>query len=316
MKTGSKISIIIVNCNSGNILKDCVYSIYKYENSSSFEIIIVDQNSSDNSKEIIFCLFNEFENVKYIFNDTVKSFSAANNQGFEISEGDYILIMNPDILFQNPILNKLSEELINNENLAAICPQLIGGDGKFQSVYFQRYPSLMQYILFYSLVSKFFLGSVKLINKYLEDRSVNLNSGKIELIKQIPCAFFLLKRKIFVETGKMDEHYVLFFEDVDLSFQIDKKYKLAIDTSCKVIHFGGATIRDENDWWVYGRFIKSMHYFFRKNYGGVRASILKWTAIKNSILILFFEYLKVIFGKKDLYRLKKHKNFLKLIFHN
>ena len=305
-----------MNYNSGNILEDCVCSIYKYENEKNFEIIIIDQNSTDNSKIIIKNLCNTYGNINYIFNDSIKSFSFANNQGYEISNGDYILIMNPDIIFQSSILDKLVSELGKNVNLGAICPQLIGKDGIFQSNYFQRYPTLMQFILFYSVISKLFLKSENLRNKYLEDRNIDLNSGKIEFIKQIPCAFFLINRKIFEEVGKMDANYILFFEDVDLSYQINKKYKLAIDTSCKVIHLGGITIRDENDWWVYGRFIKSMHYFFRKNYGRCSAFILKLLAIENSIPILFFEYLKVLFGKKDLYKLKKHKNFLKLIFHN
>jgi len=310
------ISIIIVNYNSGNVIKDCINSIYKYEDEKSFEIIIVDQNSTDNSGEIIKNFQEKYNNIKYIFNNTIKSFSFANNQGYEISDGYYILIMNPDVLFKSSILNKLITELEKNDSLGAICPQLIGEDGNFQSNYFQRYQTLMQFILFYSVISKLFLKSENLRNKYLEDRNINLNSGKTEFVKQIPCAFFLLKRKIFEEIEKMDEHYVLFFEDVDLSYQINKKYKLAIDTSCKVIHLGGITIRNENDWWVYGRFITSMHYFFRKNYGRCSAFILKLIAIENSIPILFFEYLIVFFGKKDLYKLKKHKNFLKLIFHN
>ena len=233
--------------------------------------------------------------------------------GVEISEGDYILIMNPDITFQNSVFDKLIVELEKNDNLGAICPQLIGRDGKFQYNYFQRYPTLMQYILFYSVISKIFSGSENLVSKYLEDRTIDIDSGKVVSVKQIPCAFFLLKKVIYEEIGKMDDNFVLFFEDVDLSYRLNRKYELAIDTSCKVIHLGGESIRADNDWWVYGRFIKSMYYFFKKNYGGFYAFLLKWIAIENSIFILFFEYLKIIFGKKDLYRLKKHKNFLKLI---
>ena len=113
----------------------------------------------------------------------------------------------------------------------------------------------------------------------------------------------------------MDENYFLFFEDVDLSYQINKKYKLAIDTSCKVTHLGGESFKTDNNWWLHGRFVKSMHYFFKKNKNPILTLLLYFSAVINSGVSVLYEYMKSIFGKCDKYRLNKHKYLLKLFFH-
>jgi GT2 family glycosyltransferase len=149
------------------------------------------------------------------------------------------------------------------------------------------------------------------MNRYLENQDINTDSGKIESVEQIPCAFFLTKRDIFESVGKMDEKYKLFFEDVDLSYQINKIKTLGIDTSIRVTHLGGESFKTDDNWRLYGRFIVSMICFFKKNYNTVRWFTLTFIAVLNSMLILVLEFLKGLFGGKNIYRTKKHKYFLK-----
>ena len=148
------VSVIIVNYNTGKILNDCIESVYNYEKEISFEIIIVDNNSTDDSRQIIEDISMKHKEIKKIFLDSKISFSGANNIGFENSSGDYILIMNPDIIFTQPVLKKLLNDLSENNSLGAVCPLLMGSDGEFQRRYFQRYPSIMQFIFFYSVFAK------------------------------------------------------------------------------------------------------------------------------------------------------------------
>lgn len=304
------VSFIIVNYNTGNILKDCIESVFKHEKEINFEIVLVDNNSTDDSKQIIEIISGEHDNVKNIFLNDKISFSAANNLGFENSSGDFILIMNPDIIFAERVLKKLIEDLNSNKDLGAVSPLLTGIDGKFQRAYFQRYPSLIQFILFYSIFGNIFQSNEKLVYKYQENGDINTESKEIESTQQIPCAFFLTRRNIFESAGKMDESYFLFFEDVDLSYQINKNYKLGVDTSLRVTHFGGASFKTSDDYWLYGRFIIGMINFFEKNYGSGRTFVLKTIAVLNSNFIILIERIKKIFGKEDDYRSRKHKFFL------
>ena len=132
----------------------------------------------------------------------------------------------------------------------------------------------------------------------------------------------------------MDENFELFFEDVDLSYRINKKYKLAVDSSVKVTHIGGSSIRSADDWWVFGRTIISMNYFFKKHYGFMKSFSLKFFSLSNSVFAIAIEYLKKksilsftlvltsssafssIFNCSDSYRIKKHKYYLKLFSEN
>lgn len=306
------VSIIIVNFNTADILKKCVDSVFKFEDASGFEIIIVDNASTDHSSEIIESLTKKYNNVKSLLLKKDDGFSHANNAGYGLSSGDYILIMNPDIIFTESILRKLTEDLDNNESLGAVSPLLVGQNGVFQRNYFQRYPTIMQFLLFHSIFGKFFHRFPSLMNRYLENQNINTKSGKIEPVEQIPCAFFFTTREIFESVGRMDEGYKLFFEDVDLSYQINKTRKLGIDTRISVTHLGGESFKTEDNWNLYGRFITGMLYFFKKNYSGGRAFALKVSTFTNSFFIISLEHIKKLFGGKESYRLKKHKHFLDL----
>jgi GT2 family glycosyltransferase len=305
------VSFIIVNYNTGSILKDCIESVYKFEKEKDFEILIIDNNSTDDSKQIIENnISTGHDNIKTIFLGEKISFSAANNKGYDLSSGEHILIMNPDIIFTEPLLDKLISDIKENIDLGAVSPLLMGTDGKFQSAYFQRYPTIMQFVLFYSILGNIFQHNKRLVARYQENGDINISSGKIEKTEQIPCAFFFTRRDVFEEAGKMDPGYFLFFEDVDLSYRINKNHVLGVDTAVKVTHLGGSSFKTSDDYWLYGRFILGMINFFKKNYGPFRTFILKFMAVVNSNIIIFMERIKRSYGKEDDYRLRKHKFFL------
>ena len=304
------ISVIIVNYNTSEVLEKCLKSILQYEKELSFEIIVVDNNSSDNSAQVIEKYSNEKVGFKSILLKDKVSFSAANNIGYDLSVGGYIIIMNPDIIFTEPLFDELTQAFESHTKTGAVCPVLNGTDGKFQYRYFQRFPTITQFVMFYSVIAKIFDGSEYFKNKYLCNYDINLNSGNPERTDQIPCAFLMTKRSIFEEAGKMNETYELFFEDVDLCYRIGKNHELNIDTSLQVTHLGGESFKTSDDYWLHGRFILSMIRFFENNYGPLRTLILKCTVYINSLFVILSENLKMIIGKKNIYRYKKHKHLI------
>lgn len=304
-----KVSVIIVNYNTGDILCKCIESLYRYEDPAQFEVVIVDNSSPDDSREVIRKLSASYPGIKHLFLEKPVSFSAANNAGFELSSGDHILIMNPDIIFTEPVLSGLRTSLKENA-LSAVCPLLLGSDGKFQNRYFQRFPGLMQFSLFYSVLSKIFQNNRFLTNRYLYNTGICEASKGLHFTEQIPCAFLLTKRGAFIGAGKMDEDYKLFFEDVDLCRRLGKSGKIAVDASYRVTHLGGSSFRREDDFWMYGRFISGMLTFCRKHFGSLHYEALKFIARANSRVVVFFE---THFAGNDTardYRLRKHEYFL------
>ncbi len=303
------LSVIVVNYNTGDILKECVESLYEHETHTAFELIIVDNNSPDNSREIAEQLSSIHENLKCLFLNEKVSFSEANNLGFEISSGEFILIMNPDIIFRMPVFEKLKTLLCNNDT-GACSPLLIGTDGEFQRIYFQRFPTIFQFLFFYSVFSKLFMKSKYLINRYQYNCDIKTDSTEPQFTEQIPCAFYTTTRDLFIKAGKMDPSFKLFFEDVDLSYRTGKLMPLSVDATLQVTHLGGSSFKREDDYWLYGRFITGMLTFFRKHYSIYRYYSLKSIARLNSNVILFFEMVLGTFGKSSDYRKRKHRFFL------
>ncbi len=294
-------------------MQECIQSIFKFEKASDLEIIIIDNFSNDNSREIIDSLSIKFQNIQSIYTESLISFSAANNLGIKISKGEYVLIMNPDIIFTEPVLVKLTGKLNSDFSIGAISPALIGTDGNFQRNYFQRYPSIKQFIFYHSIFAKLFNKSAKRMNKYLENQDIDVSTGKLYFTEQIPCAFFLTKKIILQNIGLMDEEFLLFFEDVDLSYRITKEKRLGVDSGLKITHLGGSSFKTEDNWRLHGRYIVSMIFFFRKHYSCSRTIFLKIFVYINSYMILFLEILKKPFGKDDDYRVKKHKYLLSIL---
>lgn len=304
-------SIIIVNYNTGNYLKKCIESICKYEPGDSYQIIVVDNASSDNTYAKIEAIINKHKNIKFIKSETNLGFAKANNLGFKESCGEYILILNPDIEFQSPALSNLKLHL-NKKNIGAVSPLLKDVRGEIQYNYYQQYPSVRQFLYFHSMMSKLFTGSIKLKNKYLHKSSFDGSIDALAKSGQLPCAFLLTSRDIFLNAGLMNEKYFLFFEDVDLSFRINRNYELYVDTSESVMHFGGSSFNIDKNSEIYGKYILSMNIFFELNYTFLHALVLKCITILNSLLILTLEYMKKLTGKCDRFRIEKHKYFLKL----
>ncbi|MBE2217799.1 MAG: glycosyltransferase family 2 protein [Ignavibacteria bacterium] len=308
-----KVSVIIVNHNTGNILKDCLDSLYRFENVDDIEIFIIDNFSNDDSRAVIENLKKKYERINILFTDTLVSFSAANNLGIQKASGEYILIMNPDIIFTEPVLDKLCGILKAETSIGGITPALTGTDGKFQRNYFQRFPTIRQFVYFQSVFAKLFNKSARRMNKYLENQDIDISTGKMYFTEQIPCAFLMTTRNMFDKIGLMDENFILFYEDVDLCYRIAREKKLAVDASIKITHLGGSSFKSEDNWWMFGRFTVSMLYFFKKHYSSTRYMLLKAIVYVNSYIVLFLETLKNLFSKRDVYRYKKHQHLLRLL---
>lgn len=303
-----KISIIIVNYYTAGYLETCINSINIFEKDVDKEFVIVDNNSGDNDREILRRLSGNYDNLKCVYLDSNKGFAFANNRGVENCTGDYVLILNPDIVFTESILLKLSGHLAD-EKTGALGVRLYGEDGEFQNKYYQKYPSLSQYILFYSIFSKPFIKNENLIKKHLE---TEIPGKDLTVVTQIPGAFIFMKKDLYNEFHGFDESYFLFFEDVDLSYRMSKKYKLCISGN-KVRHTGASSMMMDSNYKIYGYFILSMIVFFKNNYSKPKYFLLKSLVMLNAVLKIILENVKKIYRGSHPNVIKVHKYILKNI---
>ena len=124
-----KLSIVIVSWNVREDLIRCMRSIDENKPSCAFEIIIVDNASTDGTVDMIKNCFSE---LKLITNQQNRGFAAANNQAIEQSQGEYVLLLNPDTIIHPKSLDILVEFMDSNEDVGACGPKLLNSDGSNQ----------------------------------------------------------------------------------------------------------------------------------------------------------------------------------------
>lgn len=258
-------SIIIVNFNTKNLLKNCLSSIFNNYKSSDFEIIVVDNNSQDSS---VTMLKNEFADnkIKLITNNRNIGFGAANNQGATMARGEYLFFLNSDTIIKENILIPLRHFLDSYENIGIIAPKLLLEDGSEQQHAYGGFPTLFSVI-----ADKFKKKKIK-------------NSQPFEA-DWISGAALIIKRDIFNKINGFDEKFFMYFEDIDLCKRVkDLGYKVMVFPKIAVIHLGGKSLNKFSKRKEY--YYKSQDYYYKKHYGNLRMNLMKIFRLPYKLLML------------------------------
>tara|TARA_Y100001980_G_C14501124_1_gene277074 strand:- start:21 stop:899 length:879 start_codon:yes stop_codon:yes gene_type:complete len=229
------LSIIIVTFNSKDCIENCISSIKK-NYKKNYEIIIIDNNSSDNTIDLINRHVNS--KIKLIKNKRNNGFTKAVNQGFKICKGEYILNLNPDVEILDKSIEILIEKMNTNHSIGIISPQLVFPNGKIQYSC-RRFPT--HWNIFTEL---FFLNEFWPKSKLFNGWKMGDFNHKIEMsVDQTAGAAFIIKRELFDKLSGFDESFPMFFSDVDLCKRV-KNLNLDIfyTIKSKMIHIGGNSI--------------------------------------------------------------------------
>lgn len=146
------VSIIIVNWNTRDALRDCLNSIYEQGGQSSFEIIVIDNASIDGSAQMV---KTEFSDVILIQNRDNKGYAGAANQGIAVSKGRYVLIVNSDIIIYDGAIDKVVKYADTRNDAAIVTCQVLQDSQTVQMTCF-RFPSLINLFLSASGLAKAF----------------------------------------------------------------------------------------------------------------------------------------------------------------
>ena len=214
MENKIKLSIILVNWNCGQTISDCLESLYVHIKDINYEIIVVDNNSTDGSREYI---EKHFPQVVLIKNDFNNLFAGANNQGYQIARGEYIWILNSDTrLFENSIEKMIG--FLDDPKIGAVTCKLLNQDGSTQYYMHRKFPTYIRMVLsFVHRGFRFFKPPA--IQGYLYLRN---DFQKNFYIEQPAGVCILMKREVIEKVvGLFDEkNFSLFFNDVDVSYRL------------------------------------------------------------------------------------------------
>ena len=280
------ISVIIVNYNARYFLKNCIASVLSANMADQLEIIVVDNNSSDGSSEMI---HRDFPQVNYVQNDENIGFSRANNRGVSLAKGNYVLILNPDTMLTETALSEVFEFSEKQTDFGAAGVHFIDGSGTYLPESKRNFPNL-------KVAGSKLLG----YSKYYYANHIHKND--IAEVDILTGAFMFIKKEVYEEVGGFDEEFFMYGEDIDLSYRIGKAgYKNYFIGSTKVLHFKGeSTVKDA---FYFQNFYGALSIFYRKHspnrkalYGVIDA-LVKIIIAAKSVGISTAEIKPVKFGK-------------------
>ena len=253
-----QLSVIIVSYNSIELLENCLFSVQKAMQTIDGEIIIVDNNSNDGSKE---SLPSKFPGVKFIFNNENLGFAKACNQGSKISSGNYLLFLNPDTILTETCLKDCISFFESHADVGAAGVRMLDEKGNFLKESKRGLPSPSA--SFYKLfgLTAMFPGS-KTFGKYYQGHLPEDENNPVDVLSG---AFMMVKREIFEKVNGFDESFFMYGEDIDLSLRITQRgYKNYYLGKLSVTHLkGGSTTYN----YKYVRdFYSAMNLFVKKHY--------------------------------------------------
>lgn len=285
----SKISIIIPSWNTKELLKQCLQSL-----KSDFEIIVVDNASTDGSPEMV---KKEFPKVKLVCNKENVGFAGANNQGAKLASGDLLLLLNSDTVIIDDTVKTLAHFINETEN-TAVCPLILNEDRSVQKdPCYLRFPSPATALFYYNKILRQI--SVKIFPSILFSTT---NFEKPTEIDQLPGAALMIRKEVFEKIGGLDERFPLYFEDTDLSFRLKKKgYKLMVVPEVKIIHFGRKSIdpiikKGGMEKFYYLNF-NSLFLFCEKNYSETKTVLIKLIIFLHLFSTLKFGLIKKLMAR-------------------
>ncbi|QPQ53892.1 glycosyltransferase family 2 protein [Chryseobacterium indologenes] len=249
-----KLSVIIVNYNVTRLLRNCLLSIRKYIKETEYEVIVIDNASTDSSWGD---LIPEFPEVRFMSSQTNGGFSKANNQAIQTAKGEYLLLLNPDTELEGFYMKDLLDFADSHSGFGGMGVRMHDAQGNFLPESKRSVPDMFN--SFEKLFTNFRKNNSK--SYYRND----IEENAIAEVDVLTGAFLLVRKDVYEKVGGLDEAYFMYGEDIDLCYTLLKHgYKNYYYGEVSILHHKGeSTIRDE----VYlDRFYGAMQIFIDKYY--------------------------------------------------
>ena len=255
------LSIIIVNRNTKELLLDCIGSVYATVPPLSFEILVVDNASSDGSAGVA---RRSFPEIRCIENDTNLGFAKANNIAMRQAHGRYVVLLNTDAVLTPSALATIVDFMDRNRKVAICGGQLLNDDGSLQNS-IANVPTLATELLNKSLLRRLF-------PRRFPGKECRFDQPLP--VESIVGACMVVRREAIDKVGLLDESYFFFFEETDWCLSMKKNGWLVFShPQARIYHLQGETAR-KNIAAARIEYWRSRYVFFRKHYSPVILALL------------------------------------------
>ena len=279
-----QLSVIILNYNVRYFLELCVMSTQKAIQNLDAEIIVIDNNSSDDSCAMMRQLF---PNIKLIENKENSGFPKGNNMAVAQAKGEFICILNPDTVVAEDTFEKVLAFAKSKTDLGIVGCKLIDGIGNFLPESKRGIPTpwvaFTKIFGFYKLFPK-----STLFNKYYAQYLEYNQTGKVDILVG---AFMVMKRELYNELGGFDEDCFMYADDIDLSYRalLLQKHNYYFHETTVIHYKGESTVKDRT---YMKRFHEAMNFFYKKHF-----KVSVFFSLFMKIGIISFSFIKMFQGK-------------------
>lgn len=253
------LSVVIVCWNNKRYLEPCLRSLYGAGLHHSFEVVVVDNGSTDGTQAM---LRENFPQVCLIQNDRNVGLSAASNRGIKDSHGRNVLLLNDDTLVNQASLDAMIEFVDSHPDAGAVGGKLLNPDGSFQA----------GYASFSSLVQEFLIATR--FGFMISPAYPSHGGGEqVKRVDWLSSACLLLRRTALDQVGLLFEDYFIYGDETDLQYRFKRAgWTVYYLPKVETIHFGGRSL----DRWRRRRMVnRGKMLFYKRNYGMLSTAVLR-----------------------------------------
>jgi GT2 family glycosyltransferase len=287
------VSVIIVNWNTRDLLRDCIASIGR-QTSAAHEIIVVDNCSRDGSAEMVRA---EFPEVVLIANTDNRGFAAANNQGLKVAQGSHVLLLNPDTIILDHAIDTMLAWLAAHPAVGCVGCQVLEGPGVIQQTSFADPGALNLAIVEFGLMR---LG--RLVPALARPRYAGWDRQTTRSVDVVSGMFMLVPRAVLDKVGLLDEAFFIYAEEADWCRRIRKAgWDCVFAPVAQIVHLdGGSKSTSQIKSKMFVQLQKSHLIYVKKHEGALAHALAKTMFVASAALRgLLFALVSLVRGTAD-----------------
>lgn len=264
------VSVIIVNYNSGPLLRDCLTSLYTYSRDFNFSVTVFDNASTDDGLKKI---EGDFPKVKMIRSQINLGFAKANNRAITGSAlAQYYLLLNPDVFFESNAIKSVMDFMAKNPSIGICGPKIVLPCGKLDSPCRRSFKSPATYLYHIVGLSRLFPRSRRFGRYYLS----YLNEDEACEVDSVMGAFLMIRRQTLEQIGLLDEHFYIYAEDEDWCWRAKQAgWKVFYYPRACVLHLKGTSTSERKLPMIY-QWHRAAFVFHRKNLAATNSFLINW----------------------------------------
>ena len=258
-----KLSIVILCWNDRQVVADCLSSIYATTRRTEIEVIVTDNGSSDGSPDFI---RDNYPHVRVIENGKNLRFAKANNVGIRASQGDYILILNPDTIIHDGTLDNIVEFADRHAEAAAFGCRVLNADGSYQ-VSARPFTSLRA-----DWIAGLFLRVLGHVSdRFMSDTYIGWEGETERTVDWITGCFMLIRGDLLKQLGGFDEQFFYYYEDMDLCRRLwQSGHSIVFTPTVSITHLKGQSTNQRLPPLAFALDSQITRYRYYYKYDGIR----------------------------------------------